>query len=324
MTVNKCRRCDRELSDPNALFGWRCAEYLGLSGLSAEVLKTHKELFDECLQKTVKMLGSSKLRLTEDKKLSLAAALFKMHVANELGNTKAAKQAQKDSFRILNENGFTNLSFAEARENFKNWFSNLEFKNLPKPTATDSLDKKILRPEAYAELQRLNAILKYAEKTGDDTLVEAAHQAQTQVRTASNKKSNYARENNITTYDQNNFFDGYDYRKLTNYQRENLSATHSKILEQEAWLKRGGLLDFLGDTADVIGATCLDYVGFPMIGKVPIGEIGNVLSLTVPIASMLYDSHPEMKKNDYEVELKTNDFYKKFYMHDNNEIYDIR
>ena len=29
--MNRCRRCDRELSDPNAVFGWRCAEILGVS-----------------------------------------------------------------------------------------------------------------------------------------------------------------------------------------------------------------------------------------------------------------------------------------------------
>ena len=26
---NRCRRCDRPLSDPNALYGWRCAQILG-------------------------------------------------------------------------------------------------------------------------------------------------------------------------------------------------------------------------------------------------------------------------------------------------------
>ena len=29
---NRCQRCDRVLSDPNAVFGWRCAEILGVSG----------------------------------------------------------------------------------------------------------------------------------------------------------------------------------------------------------------------------------------------------------------------------------------------------
>lgn len=27
---NRCRRCDRPLSDPNDIFGWRCAKIVGL------------------------------------------------------------------------------------------------------------------------------------------------------------------------------------------------------------------------------------------------------------------------------------------------------
>ena len=29
---NSCRRCDRLLSDPNDIYGWRCAEIVGLGG----------------------------------------------------------------------------------------------------------------------------------------------------------------------------------------------------------------------------------------------------------------------------------------------------
>ena len=29
---NRCRRCDRPLSDPNDIYGWRCAEIVGLGG----------------------------------------------------------------------------------------------------------------------------------------------------------------------------------------------------------------------------------------------------------------------------------------------------
>ncbi|MBQ4145538.1 MAG: hypothetical protein IJD36_02810 [Clostridia bacterium] len=28
---NRCRRCNRPLSDPNDLYGWRCAQIIGLS-----------------------------------------------------------------------------------------------------------------------------------------------------------------------------------------------------------------------------------------------------------------------------------------------------
>ena len=26
---NRCRRCDRPISDPNAIYGWRCAQIVG-------------------------------------------------------------------------------------------------------------------------------------------------------------------------------------------------------------------------------------------------------------------------------------------------------
>ena len=31
MTENRCRRCNRVLKDPNAQYGWKCAEILGVS-----------------------------------------------------------------------------------------------------------------------------------------------------------------------------------------------------------------------------------------------------------------------------------------------------
>lgn len=39
---NRCQRCDRVLSDPNAVFGWRCAEILGVSG---ELSKMGADIF---------------------------------------------------------------------------------------------------------------------------------------------------------------------------------------------------------------------------------------------------------------------------------------
>jgi hypothetical protein len=30
MGKNRCLRCNRELKDPNARYGWRCAEILGV------------------------------------------------------------------------------------------------------------------------------------------------------------------------------------------------------------------------------------------------------------------------------------------------------
>ena len=31
MSENRCRRCNRKLIDPDAVYGWRCAKKLGVS-----------------------------------------------------------------------------------------------------------------------------------------------------------------------------------------------------------------------------------------------------------------------------------------------------
>ena len=41
--MNRCQRCNRELSDPYASYGWRCAEILGItdavSDMEADILR---------------------------------------------------------------------------------------------------------------------------------------------------------------------------------------------------------------------------------------------------------------------------------------------
>jgi len=39
---NRCQRCNRELSDPNVNYGWRCAEILGIDNLNSNLSSEYK------------------------------------------------------------------------------------------------------------------------------------------------------------------------------------------------------------------------------------------------------------------------------------------
>ncbi len=54
--VNRCRRCNRPLSDPTDTYGWRCAEILGLANYSKEKDELDREvlmLYNEYLDRNV-------------------------------------------------------------------------------------------------------------------------------------------------------------------------------------------------------------------------------------------------------------------------------
>ncbi len=55
---NRCRRCDRPLSDPNDIYGWRCAEIVGLdrynqivSSLDENAMEVYNRYIVDCLYK---------------------------------------------------------------------------------------------------------------------------------------------------------------------------------------------------------------------------------------------------------------------------------
>lgn len=69
--VNRCRRCDRPLSDPNDIYGWCCAEILGLgnyqeatSALDGNELKLYNTYLDKYVLSDIKTTNSTPARKT--------------------------------------------------------------------------------------------------------------------------------------------------------------------------------------------------------------------------------------------------------------------
>ena len=60
---NRCQRCDRVLSDPNAVFGWRCAEILGVSGELSKMGADIFRKFVDGVMKAQKLFGNSNYKL---------------------------------------------------------------------------------------------------------------------------------------------------------------------------------------------------------------------------------------------------------------------
>ena len=63
---NRCQRCDRVLSDPNAVFGWRCAEILGVSGELSKMGADIFRKFVDGVMKAQRLFGNSNFEFTDD------------------------------------------------------------------------------------------------------------------------------------------------------------------------------------------------------------------------------------------------------------------
>ena len=62
---NRGQRCDRVLSDPNAVFGWRCAEILGVSGELSKMGADIFRKFVDGVMKAQRLFGNSNFEFTD-------------------------------------------------------------------------------------------------------------------------------------------------------------------------------------------------------------------------------------------------------------------
>lgn len=98
---NRCQRCNRELSDPNAVFGWRCAEILGVSGelsrMGADVFRK----FVDGVMKAKKLFGNSNYKFTDEQWKKLYSAFAKMSLWDGVDERKV-KEARKEGYSVVN------------------------------------------------------------------------------------------------------------------------------------------------------------------------------------------------------------------------------
>lgn len=98
---NRCQRCNRELSDPDAVFGWRCAEILGVSG---ELSKMGADIFRKFVNgvmKVQKLFGNSNYKFTDEQWKKLYSAFAKMSLWDGVDERKV-KKARKEGYSVVN------------------------------------------------------------------------------------------------------------------------------------------------------------------------------------------------------------------------------
>lgn len=98
---NRCQRCNRELSDPNANYGWRCAEILGIDNLQQNLSSEYKIALANSIAKTENMMQGSNLNLSGSNENAFFNALLKQNFSNSIGRYDLEKEAREESFKIL-------------------------------------------------------------------------------------------------------------------------------------------------------------------------------------------------------------------------------
>lgn len=98
---NRCKRCNREFSDPNANYGWRCAELLGIDKLNSNLNSEYKIALENSIAKTENMIQGSNINLSDDNRRAFLNALLKQNFSNSIGRYDLEKEAREESFKIL-------------------------------------------------------------------------------------------------------------------------------------------------------------------------------------------------------------------------------
>ena len=118
---NRCQRCNRELSDPNANYGWRCAEILGIDNLNSNLSSEYKIALANSIAKTENMMQGSNLNLSGSNENAFFNALLKQNFSNSIGRYDLEKEAREESFKILTT-GRTNGN----ESSFNTWVAKLD------------------------------------------------------------------------------------------------------------------------------------------------------------------------------------------------------
>ena len=98
--MNRCQRCNRKISDPNAIFGWRCAENLGVSGMLSKMGAEIFRKFVNGVAKAQRFFGKSNFEFTDKQWKKLYSAFAKMSLWDGIDDKKVT-EARKESYSIF-------------------------------------------------------------------------------------------------------------------------------------------------------------------------------------------------------------------------------
>ncbi len=114
---NRCQRCNRELSDPNAVFGWRCAEILGVSGQLSQMGADVFRKFVNGVLKVKKLFGNSNFEFTDKQWKKLYSAFAKMSLWDGVDERKV-KEARKESYSVLDGSKTKASEFSDSLKEY--------------------------------------------------------------------------------------------------------------------------------------------------------------------------------------------------------------
>ncbi len=156
---NRCKRCNRKLSNPNDDYGWRCAEILGIDSAADNFSEDYRTAFNTSIEKAGKMLKNSTLDLTKENANAFFVSLFKQYFSKLIGRYDLELKAKKEGFQIL-----TNGKKYFDNKSFNNWISNL---NTKESSLQRSIEFGASNPSAAMEIGYINKHLKNISSNSD-------------------------------------------------------------------------------------------------------------------------------------------------------------
>ncbi len=153
---NRCKRCNRELSDPNADYGWRCEEILGIDQSKYGLSYEYESALSDSITKTNNMMKGSNLKLSNINSKAFLNALLKQNFLNNIGRFDLGKNARKESFRILTAeriNGYEN-SFDDWIREFSS-----DYNRKSGSTTARTLEFALTHPKIAIEIGPINSFM---------------------------------------------------------------------------------------------------------------------------------------------------------------------
>lgn len=146
---NRCQRCDRALSDPNAVFGWRCAEILGVSGELSKMGADIFRKFVDGVMKAQRLFGNSNFEFTDEQWKKLYSAFAKMSLWDGV-DEKKVKEARKEGYSVVNATKIKSQNFSDVLKEYKEYTDKYGLisgvsKKLAKDGTLDDVTNKVLK-----------------------------------------------------------------------------------------------------------------------------------------------------------------------------------
>ena len=111
--MSRCQRCNRELSDPYANYGWRCAEILGITDVASDMDADILRKLENGIEKADLLFKDSNFNFTDNQWDNLYASFAKMSLWDGIDDNKV-KEARKESYSVIGGIKSKGTEFADS------------------------------------------------------------------------------------------------------------------------------------------------------------------------------------------------------------------